>query len=56
MRLMRMIGLATLGYSAYRAYQSYSRSGGRLSPGIDTDLGSTTTRRSMMPLRRRGSI
>ena len=47
MRIGRLIGLATLGYSVYRAYQSYSRSS-------SSAMG--TTRRSMMPLRRRGSL
>lgn len=28
MRLMRMIGLATLGYGAYKAYKSYNASSG----------------------------
>lgn len=51
MRLMRMIGLATLGFSAYKAYQNYSRRGsGNLSAGPSSGRGRFAS------LRRRGSV
>lgn len=57
MRIGRIIGLATIGYSVYKAYQNYSRTGSVTRADTDTGSGSSSTRgRSMMPLRRRGAL